>query len=111
MVRLYHYCGFWLPRKPEPIEWEGRVPRLSIQGIGGWGSAEVWDMEGGTASFDQKVSREAGRHLLKFGGRYVRDWGSRTNPENPSYDFVNLAHPAPNIPGTVKITFGSHGPP
>src|SRR5262249_952691 len=73
-------------------------------------AAEVWDMEGSTYSFDQKVSRHLGRHLFKFGGRYVRTVGSRTNPENPSYTFNDLTDLAANIPGTVNITFGSHGP-
>jgi hypothetical protein len=94
----------------ERVEWQRRVARLSIQGIAGWGSAEVWDMEGTTYSFDQKLSRHLGRHLFKFGGRYVRYGGSRTNPENPSYDFASLADLAANIPATVNITYGSHGP-
>src|SRR5712691_353497 len=102
MVRLDHFFSLMDPKKPETIEWQRRVPRLSIQGIGGWGSAEVWDMEGGTGSIDQKVSREAGRHLFKFGGRYVRYWGSRTNPEKPYYAFVNVADQDATIPGTVN---------
>jgi hypothetical protein len=110
MVRLDHFFSLMDPKKPETIEWQRRVPRLGIQGIGTWGEAEVWDMEGGTGSIDQKVSREAGRQLFKFGGRYVRYWGSRTNPENPFFQFVNLADLDANIPGTVNITFGSHGP-
>jgi hypothetical protein len=110
MVRLDHFFALQDPNKAESIEWQRRIPRLGIQGIATWGSAEVWDMEGGTASVDEKVSRQAGRHLLKAGGRYVRYWGSRTNPENPFYEFANLADLAANIPATINITFGSHGP-
>src|SRR5262249_50754186 len=99
------------PKTPEKVEWQRRVARLSIQGIAGWGAAEVWDMEGTTYSLDQKISRHVGRHLFKFGGRYVRYGGSRTNPENPSYDFANLDDPAANIPGTAHISDASHGPP
>lgn len=110
MERLDLFFSLQDPNRPESIQWQRRVPRLNIQGLAGWGSAEVWDMEGTTYSFDQKVSREAGRHLFKFGGRFVRYGGSRTNPENPSYEFINLADLDANIPGTVNITFGSHGP-
>ncbi len=110
MERLDMFFSLKDPNKAESAEWQRRVPRLGIQGIGTWGSAEVWDMLGATYSFDQKVSREAGRHLFKFGGRFVYNTGSRTNPENPSYSFVNLADLDANIPGTVNITFGSHGP-
>jgi hypothetical protein len=110
MLRLDNFFTVKDARAEERVEWQRRVPRLSIQGIGGWGSAEVWDMKGTTYSLDQKVSRHVGRHLFKFGGRYVSYGGSRTNPENPSYDFVNLADLAANIPGTVTFSYGSHGP-
>lgn len=110
MLRLDQFFTFTDPKTPEKVEWQRRVARLSIQGLGTWGAAEVWDMAGTTYSFDQKLSRHLGRHLFKFGGRYVRTVGNRTNPENPSYTFNNLADLAANIPGTVNITFGSHGP-
>ena len=110
MLRLDQFFTFKDPKTPEKIEWQRRVARLSIQGLNTWGAAEVWDMEGTTYSVDQKLSRHLGRHLFKFGGRYVRSVGSRTNPENPLYTFNNLADLEANIPGTVNITFGSHGP-
>ncbi|HEY9434232.1 MAG TPA: TonB-dependent receptor [Blastocatellia bacterium] len=110
MLRLDKFFTFKDPKTPEKIEWQRRVARLSIQGLNTWGAAEVWDMEGTTYSVDQKLSRHLGRHLFKFGGRYVRSVGSRTNPENPLYTFNNLADLEANIPGTVNITFGSHGP-
>jgi hypothetical protein len=110
MVRLDQFFTLKDPETPERVEWQRRVPRLSIQGLDTWGAAEVWDMEGATYSIDQKLSRHLGRHLFKFGGRYLRTVGSRTNPENPLYTFNNLADLANNTPGTVTITFGSHGP-
>jgi len=110
MLRLDQFFTLKDPKTPEKIEWQRRVPRISIQGLNTWGAAEVWDMDGATYSIDQKFSRHLGRHLFKFGGRYVRTVGSRTNPENPLYTFNNLADLAANIPGTVTITFGSHGP-
>jgi Carboxypeptidase regulatory-like domain/TonB dependent receptor len=110
MVRLDQFFTFIDPDTPENVEWQRRVPRLSIQGIDTWGTAEVWDMEGGSYSFDQKLSRHLGRHLFKFGGRYIHYGGSRTNPENPSYTFNDLPDLEENIPGTVSITYGSHGP-
>src|SRR5262245_232226 len=110
MLRLDQFFTFIDPDKPESVEWQRRVPRLSIQGIDTWGAAEVWDMSGTTYSIDQKVSRHVGRHLFKFGGRYVRTVGNRTNPENPLYSFNSLEDLATNTPGTVTITFGSHGP-
>lgn len=110
MERLDHYFTLKDPNKAERIEWQRRIPRLSIQRIGGWGSAEVWQMEGTTYSLDQKVGRHLGQHLLKFGGRYVFYGGSRTNPENPNYAFGSIQDMFANIPTTVNISFGSHGP-
>jgi carboxypeptidase family protein/TonB-dependent receptor-like protein len=110
MLRLDQFFTQMDPNTPEEVEWQRRVPRISIQGLDTWGAAEVWDMEGATYSIDQKLSRHLGRHLFKFGGRYLRTVGSRTNPENPLYTFNNLTDLANNIPGTVTITFGSHGP-
>lgn len=110
MERLDHFFTFKDPKTSERIEWQRRVPRLSIQRIGGWGSAEVWQMDGTTYSLDQKMGRHMGKHLFKFGGRYVFYGGSRTNPENPSYDFNSKEDMFANIPGTVNISFGSHGP-
>jgi hypothetical protein len=110
MERLDNYFTFVDPKNAEKVEWQRRVPRLSIQGIAGWGSAEVWQMEGATYSLDEKIALHRGKHLFKFGGRYVRNTGSRTNPENPSYAFNSKADMLANIPGTVIITYGSHGP-
>jgi|GEM_PF-316320 len=110
MLRLDRFLTFKDPKTPEKVEWQRRVSRLGIQGIGTWGSAEVWDMDGTTYSLDQKISRHLGRHLFKFGGRFFWITGSRTNPENPSYAFNNLTDLQANLPGTVNISYGSHGP-
>jgi len=110
MERLDQFFTFKDPSKNERIEWQRRVPRLSIDRIGGWGGAEVWQMNGTTYSLDQKIGRHMGKHLFKFGGRYVFYGGNRTNPENPSYSFNSKEDLAANIPGTVNISFGSHGP-
>src|SRR5262249_17357889 len=101
MERLDAFFTFKDPKTPEKTEWQRRVPRLGIQGIGTWGSAEVWQMEGTTYSLDHKVGLHRGKHLLKVGGRYVFYGGSRTNPENPSYSFINKQDMDANLPGTV----------
>src|SRR5262245_36847099 len=61
MERLDQFFTFTDPSTPESVEWQRRVPRLSIQDIGTWGTAEVWAMEGTSYSIDQKVSRHVGR--------------------------------------------------
>src|SRR5439155_3493786 len=110
MERLDAFFTLKDPKNPEKVEWQRRIARLSIQGLDTWGAAEVWQMEGTTWSLDQKFGLHRGKHLFKFGGRYVRYGGSRTNPENPAYTFNNKADLAANLPGTATISYGSHGP-
>jgi outer membrane receptor protein involved in Fe transport len=110
MDRLDKYFTFVDPKTPEKVEFQRRIPRLAIQSIATWGSAEVWHMDGATYSLDEKIALHHGKHLFKVGGRYIRYTGSRTNPENPSYSFNNKADMAANLPGTTIITYGSHGP-
>lgn len=108
--RLDNYFKNIDPNGTEGIEWQRRVPRISLRGVGGWGSAEVWLMEGTVWTFDQKISRHSGDHSFKFGARVMYYTGQRTNPENPSYSFNNLDDMRANIPSGVTISYGSHGP-
>ena len=109
-TRLDKYFTRTDPRKAESVEWQRRVPRLGLLGIGTWGGAEVWIMDGTTYTLDQKVSKHSSRHTFKFGGRFIWNAGFRTNPENPSYVFNNLDDMRANIPGTTIISYGQHGP-
>jgi outer membrane receptor protein involved in Fe transport len=109
-VRLDKYFTVTDPKKPETVEWQRRVPRLDLLGVGTWGTAEVWIMDGTTTTYDQKVSKHSGAHTVKFGGRLVWNRAYRNNPENPLYSFNNLDDMRANIPGTITISYGQHGP-
>ncbi len=109
-TRLDKYFMVTDPKKAENVEWQRRVPRLGLLGIGTWGTAEVWIMDGTTTSFDQKVSKHSGTHTFKFGGRFMWNRAYRNNPENPSYVFNNLDDMRANIPGSIVISYGQHGP-
>jgi outer membrane receptor protein involved in Fe transport len=108
--RLDKYFTAVDPNKQETVEWQRRVPRLSLLGIGTWGTAEVWIMDGTTTSFDQKLSKHSGNHTFKFGGRFMWNRAYRNNPENPSYTFNNIDDLRANIPGSIVISYGQHGP-
>jgi len=110
MARLDHFFLRKDPGgKPETAPWDRSIPRISVSGPSGFGAgaAEIWDMDGITYSFDQKVARHSGRHSFKFGMRYVFYGGFRSNPENPSFSFQNKADFLANIPNAVVPTFGS----
>lgn len=97
------------PNQSESITWGRRIPRLAIQGdgFGTVNSAEVWDMDGDTYSFDQKIAHTMGNHSIKFGGDYQRITGFRSNPENPNIIFPNIATFLSGQPSAVIPTFGS----
>jgi len=108
--RLDNYFSIVDPNHPESVDWQRRVPRLGLKGVGTWGSAEVWLIEGTTWTFDQKVSSHAGNHSIKFGGRLIYNTGQRSNPENPNYQFNSLEDMRANLPASITISYGSHGP-
>ena len=113
MERLDNIFTLIDPDSEETIDWQNRIPRFRLRNVGGTlnlGSGEVWLMEGTTTTFDQKLTLNKGSHTIKFGGRVVHYGGSRTNPENPRYEFLNIEEmQAHRINGAV-ISFGSNGP-
>ena len=101
------------PDREETIDWQNRIPRLRLRNVGGTitlGSGEVWLMEGATTTFDQKFTLNRGSHTIKFGGRVINYGGARTNPENPSYEFLNIEDMRANRINSAVISFGSNGP-
>jgi outer membrane receptor protein involved in Fe transport len=110
MSRLDQYFLLRDPKNTtERLQWGRSLPRLAIGGASGFSvnSAEVWDMDGQTYSFDQKVAHMMGKHTLKFGGRYGFNGGFRSNPENPNISFQDKNDFLANIPNQVTPTFGS----
>ncbi len=110
MKRLDAYFNLKDPSgKAEKAPWDRSLPRINVAGPSGFGlgAAEIWDMDGATYSLDQKISRHAGKHSFKFGGRYMLYKGFRSNPENPSFGFASRADFLANIPNGVTPTFGS----
>ena len=94
---------------PEQLPWDRSIPRISISGPSGFGvgAAEIWDMNGTTYTFDQKIAHVMGKHSLKFGGRYVFTTGFRSNPENPAFSFQSKEDFLANVPSSVVPSFGS----
>ncbi len=113
MDRLDNFFTNIDPDVGENVEFQGRIPRFRLRGVGGTlnlGSAEVFAMDGNTYTFDQKITKNMGKHTLKFGARFVRYGGSRTNPENPRYEFLNVEEMFSQTVNGAVISFGSNGP-
>ena len=113
MERLDNIFTLQDPDSAETIPWQNRIPRLRLRNVGGTitlGSGEVWLMEGATTTLDQKFTLNRGKHTFKFGGRFVHYGGSRTNPENPQYEFLNVEEMQANRINGAVVSFGSNGP-
>ena len=113
MERLDNIFTIQDPDRSETIDWQNRIPRLRLRNVGGTitlGSGEVWLMEGATTTIDQKLTTNRGKHTIKFGARLVHYGGSRTNPENPQYEFLNIEEMQANRINGAVISFGSNGP-
>ena len=113
MERLDNIFTIQDPDRAETIDWQNRIPRLRLRNVGGTvtlGSGEVWLMEGATTTIDQKFTTNRGKHTIKFGARFVHYGGSRTNPENPQYEFLNIEEMQANRINGAVISFGSNGP-
>jgi len=84
-----------------------RVGLINISGLFSTPSAEIYDLTGGTLSFDQKLSRTFGRHFIKTGFRWVRQTGNKMSPQNPQFAYPNLADTLANIPQSITVSFGA----
>ena len=107
MERIDRFFEVQDPRNAEQNIWGRRMGQISVSGLFSTPSTETWDMEGTAYTYDQKLSRAVGQHLMKVGFRWARQTGSRSNPENPVFQFQNLADLLANVPSLVRPTFGA----
>ncbi|HVW86347.1 MAG TPA: carboxypeptidase regulatory-like domain-containing protein [Bryobacteraceae bacterium] len=84
-----------------------RLPLISTSL--GWStpSSEYYAIEGPTINLSSKVSKQMGKHSLKFGGDYTRICCSRTDPQNPEFHYNTLAQLLSNTPTTITANFGN----
>lgn len=107
MERLDLFFDVGDPNRPEANLWGRRMGQIAVSGLFSTPGSEVWDMDGTAYTFEQKLSRAAGRHLFKLGFRWARQTGSRSNPENPVFRFQSKADLLANTPSEVRPTFGA----
>ena len=84
-----------------------RIPYVSTSLGWNTASSELWDVSGPTWSVSSKISKQIGKHSLKFGGDYTHACCSRTDPQNPEFHYNTLAQILSNTPTTVTANFGN----
>jgi outer membrane receptor protein involved in Fe transport len=83
-----------------------RMPLMNISNLFSTVSAEILELKGKSWTADQKISHIAGGHNIKAGFRWARQGGSKTNPQNPSLTFSNLADALSNTLNSVLLQTG-----
>ncbi|HXJ38691.1 MAG TPA: carboxypeptidase regulatory-like domain-containing protein [Bryobacteraceae bacterium] len=75
----------------------------------GWNtpSSEFYSINGPTWSMSSKLSKQWGKHSLKFGADYTKICCSRTDPQNPEFHYNTLAQMLANTPTTATANFGN----
>jgi hypothetical protein len=83
-----------------------RIPLMTVSGQFSTVSAEILELKGRSWSAEQKLGRIIGPHNVKFGFRWYRQGGSKTNPQNPNVSFLNLNDLFANVPNSVVLMSG-----
>jgi hypothetical protein len=95
------------PNSTEQFSFGERRPYVSTSLGWGTASSEYYAISGPTWSVSGKVSKQLGKHSLKFGGDFARVCCSRTDPQNPEFHFNTLAQILSDTPTTITANFGN----
>jgi carboxypeptidase family protein/TonB-dependent receptor-like protein len=109
---LQRFQDFWFTAPPtgraetEFTNPGRRMSNFTVQGLFTTAAAEVIDMRNRTFNLDQKFSRLMGAHNAKVGFRWVREGGSKTNPEASRTTYQTLGDLYANIPTDLTVLYG-----
>ena len=67
-----------------------RIPTFSVTGLFASGDTEILALTYDAYNLDQKVTRLMGPHSVKFGFRWAREIGFKSNPQTNRFTFANL---------------------
>ena len=67
-----------------------RIPTFSVTGLFGSGDTEILALTYDAYNLDQKVTRLMGPHSMKFGFRWAREIGFKSNPQTNRFTFPSL---------------------
>ena len=93
---LDRFDGFWLAESPtkgaqsDLYNVRKRIPTFSVTGLFGSGDTEILALTYDSYNLDQKVTRLMGPHSMKFGFRWAREIGFKSNPQTNRFTFASL---------------------
>lgn len=93
---LDRFDEFWLAESPTRGEQPDlynvrkRIPTFSVSGLFSSGDTEILALTYDAYNLDQKVTRLMGAHSVKFGFRWAREIGFKSNPQTNRFTFPSL---------------------
>ena len=93
---LDRFDGFWLVESPtrgaqaDLYNVRKRIGSMSVSGLFGTGDTEILALTYDAYNLDQKVTRLMGAHTMKFGFRWAREIGYKSNPQSNRFTFPTL---------------------
>ena len=93
---LDRFDAFWLTESPtrgaqdDLYNVRKRIPTFSVTGLFASGDTEILALTYDAYNLDQKVTRLMGPHSVKFGFRWAREIGFKSNPQTNRFTFANL---------------------
>jgi outer membrane receptor protein involved in Fe transport len=110
---LDRFDQFWLAESPtrgsqsDPYNVRKRIGSFSVSGLFGSGDTEILALTYDAYNVDQKVTRLMGAHTMKFGFRWAREIGYKSNPQSNRFTYANLDDLLANKPSDFLLSMGN----
>jgi outer membrane receptor protein involved in Fe transport len=110
---LDRFDGFWLAQSPtrgaqdDLYNVRKRISSFSVSGLFASGDTEILALTYDAYNLDQKVTRLMGAHTMKFGFRWAREIGYKSNPQSNRFTFPSLDDLLANKPSDFLLAMGN----
>ena len=110
---LDRFDGFWLAASPtrgtqdDLYNVRKRIGSISVTGLFGTGDTEILALTYDAYNLDQKVTRLMGAHTVKFGFRWAREIGYKSNPQSNRFTYPSLDDLLANKPSDFLLAMGN----
>jgi len=110
---LDRFDAFWLAQSPtrgaqdDLYNVRKRVSTFTVTGLFGSGDTEILALTYDAYNLDQKVTRLMGAHTVKFGFRWAREIGYKSNPQTNRFTFPSLDDLLANKPSDFLLAMGN----
>jgi len=110
---LDRFDGFWLAESPtrgaqdDLYNVRKRIGSINVTGLFGTGDTEILALTYDAYNLDQKVTRLMGAHTVKFGMRWAREIGYKSNPQSNRFTYQSFDDLLANKPSDFLLAMGN----